>query len=549
MGAGREAAAGLVDNRAESAQLRMLQSSADSSPQAARLAKMGRLPATDRNSVVQRMVFVDRKPVFYDKSSQKARYDDGEFRVGRNEDWFTDAWGRFYANKVQMQAHVGGRPVNVGLAKALGKWYSLPFDTKKIVLGELHGVLKHKTLLDESNRTDTVLSESADARKLFPQDVEDPKTPAGSAFGWYGIEAIAAKTYFGLLLNLGKIRKPGYEAPRDRFERKSVDNAEWMTNYRAAGPTEKGIETEPQSAEEFKGRPYYIDSSRRRVFSAQVEKKYSSRDVSMKMFRKFRDAGEQYLAAPTQGATVNTSIGDAVDIVKNKIKPDEADSPDREQGYTELEPLLLQILQQELQTSFTGADYGGELGERKAKVGAAVTPGKYTDEARDAIAYRDMAMLHSIQAMSDKGARFIGLGNVHALTLKDKLTAAGYEVITYDEFVSARYSTSAVDLPAYAVDDEAPTATATKIKVKGDKSRVSLTFPNILGAASRVIECVLNKVTKNKYTFDLHGRQYEINAYKKNFSIGSEQSVYDTETDLPGDVVVTFDKTMHQYEL
>ncbi|MEM6830717.1 MAG: hypothetical protein AAF551_09370, partial [Bacteroidota bacterium] len=113
------------------------------------------------------------QPVVFDDSDTvlQQKVSIGNQEVGQNDEglsntmkeklyekgWLTDRYKRTYKNSRELELHVTGQPVQVGLLKDLAIWYRLPFPSEEIsmnprffLIGENHQMSPIRKIVEES---------------------------------------------------------------------------------------------------------------------------------------------------------------------------------------------------------------------------------------------------------------------------------------------------------------------------------------------------------------------------------------------------------------
>ncbi|NES68972.1 MAG: DUF4157 domain-containing protein, partial [Okeania sp. SIO2D1] len=196
------------------------------------------------NKTVQRYVIVDNKPVVK-LSDTEAFIDNKKVSVtGNKNKWIDDKYTRQYKTLQEFQNHVGGNPVEVGLAKKPGVWYRLPILSKDefFVLGEGHGTFGYRELMEESNQKGKVLGESSSNPFMSakPSSVLKKNETDQALDDEYVMESITAKAYYSLTKLKAfyeKQQKPGTDNSPPQLNRLPED--EWLENYQAVAGVRK----------------------------------------------------------------------------------------------------------------------------------------------------------------------------------------------------------------------------------------------------------------------------------------------------------------------
>lgn len=395
---------------------------------------------------IQRLAYIGSKQIIeaYEGMEQYADVMSGTEQIEAPDEKqskiLSDGYYRNYANKQEFIDHTTGKPVDVGLARKLGKWYRLPFFSAKkfFVLGENHGAFGYRELIKESNQPGQVLGEGgSNALLSATPDNALQATPAGLKTDQGGLrehtmENVTAKSYFGLNLLLDAYEKAGSAA---KVQTK-LPEEEWLANYQKADPKNRKLGTGLNQV------PYYLDEEGEKVFASYGTK------------------AESYNPLKTAFNVVNdlkTAI-DGFDNAQNdndvkKIKPELenliAKNGETPKDYAALivsVKTLLNLIQplayRETRhiSGLSKSDMNEVMEQRKKTV---ETNQKYDKHMSTSFSLRDEAMYRSV-LKARANHIMAGMGDNHATNLKGDLASQNIPVVLLSEFVSATYSMDAI---------------------------------------------------------------------------------------------------------
>ena len=393
------------------------------------------------NTTVQRKVLVSGKPATM--LSKGSAFVNGEsVELGdRGAEWVTDGYARSYLSNQEFKSHLQGAPVDVGLAKKLGRWYRLPFFSAKqfFVLGENHGAFGYRELIKESNQPGKVLGEGGanallsatpdNALQANPKGLKDKDGASRESM----MENVTAKAYFGLTIlrgNCVKLKKgvDDVEGPIKLPEK------EWLENYQKVAPEKRKVGSSLDKV------PFYENEEGKNVYATfgTNAENYNPVNTAFKVVEDLDNAIQAYKGIVSQGMLdIRAAILIATGI-KN-VNPVDYDALIAQIDI--LYPLVQSLAFAEATELNGGNDPTTGLKKRLDVVD--VNLSKYNPRQKRSFAHRDYVMYKSVlKARADH--IMAGMGGNHAKNLKDALTEEGVQVVLFNEYVGSEYSSDAI---------------------------------------------------------------------------------------------------------
>jgi hypothetical protein len=402
-------------------------------------------PAKPRaRAPVQRKVMVNNKPATM--LSETNAFVDGK-RValdGRSAEWVTDGYARFYNTAEEFGKHAQGKPVDVGLAKKLGRWYRLPFFSEKrfFVLGENHGAFGYRELVQESNQSGKVLGEggsnplfSATGSSELQANPKGLKTESGGAREFM-MENVAAKAYFGLtfLHDYCKKAEKGESSPPQPAK---LPEKDWLEQYQSAPPEKR------KTGAGLNRIPYFEDQSGKKTFATFGTKAENYNPLNT-AFNVAQDLSNAIAAFKGEDTSKLKEIRGRIEAIR-KLK--DAETVDHGKIIKQIEllyPLLRNLAFREARKLNDNEDPKGDLLKR-LKVAQENLPKSYTEEQQKSFAHRDYVMYKSVLKARESGDFIMaGIGDNHAKNLALDLAEAGIPLVRFSDFVGATYSADAI---------------------------------------------------------------------------------------------------------
>ncbi|GEM_PF-3621715 len=446
-----------VDNRPEAVAQRNLQEVVNNSPQVKQIAQLQAMtnnysarqqqPITQKNntgivySVVQRKVIVENKPAAL--IDNKTAYVNGtHVDVGTEKaDWVIDRYVRNYKSTKEFEDHVQDSPVDVGLARKLGKWYRIPFfsENKFFVLGENHGAFGYRELIKESNQPGNVLGESGSNKlmsaepttelqensKGLKDELKEPRE--------HTMENIVAKTYFGLTYLQKSLEKEAKGSSSSSAKKPDkVPEKEWLENYQNAPPEKRG------AGAGLNAIPFYLNASNEKIYATYGTKaeNYDTTNTANKILSDFKDEIDAYTGLEFD------NLKNAREALYSFLSVQKNEPYNHSRLLGKLNNLLVCMLNLSFSEAqkITGGDPTESLKARYKKV--KVNQSKWDTHMQKAMAHRDYIMYLSV-VKAKPNHIMAGMGDHHATNLKEDLEKIGIPVVLFNEFLST-YSTDAI---------------------------------------------------------------------------------------------------------
>lgn len=396
-------------------------------------------------ATIQRQVLVNDKPA--SMLPGNSAFVNGE-KIELKEqgaEWVKDGYTRAYNSNQEFKSHLSGEPVDVGLAKKLGRWYRLPFFSAKqfFVLGENHGAFGYRELIKESNQPGKVLGEGGanallsatadNTLQVNPRGLKDAEGDSRESM----MENVAAKAYFGLtVLRANCVKQKDGAGAGGAAAPVRLPEKEWLENYQNAAPEKRKVGSNLNKI------PYYEDETGRKVYATfgSSAEHYNPVNTAFRVVADLDNAIQTYLLtnAASHGMTeIRAAIATATGI-KN------TDPVDYDALIAQIDilfPLVQTLAFAEARQMNGGNDPTAGLTERHNMVKANLPD--YTPRQKVSFAHRDYVMYKSVlKARHDHV--MAGMGDNHAKNLKDALTGDGIPVVLFNEFVAAPYSIDAI---------------------------------------------------------------------------------------------------------
>lgn len=403
------------------------------------------------NSPIQRLAYVGSKQIIesYEEMDQYPDVMSSTEQIDAPDEQqskiLADGYYRNYANKQEFIDHTTGKPVDVGLARKLGKWYRLPyFSAKKFfVLGENHGAFGYRELIKESNQPGKVLGEGgSNALLSATPDNALQATPAGlktdeGESRENTMENVTAKSYFGLNLLLDAYEKAvASSASSSAATPLKLPETEWLANYQKADPKNR------KSGTGLNQVPYYLDKDKKKVFASYGTKaeNYNPIKTAINVVNDLKTAIDGF-----DNAENDNDVKKIKPELENLITKNSETPPDYAALIVSVKKLLglVQPLAYRETRKISGLSKRemDEVMEQRKKT--VETNQKYDKHMSTSFSLRDEAMYRSVlKARADH--IMAGMGDNHATNLKEDLTSQNIPVVLFSEFVSATYSMDAI---------------------------------------------------------------------------------------------------------
>ncbi len=409
----------IENNRSESAQFKNLQllidkSTRNNNSRVALIQKSNIGRANKHAQIIQRRAQVVKKEVTI-KEPGKGDLDSKEIVLDpKQEILIKDAYIRNYKDEKEFKDHAVGSPVDVGLAKRIGKWYTAPFSKGFFVLGENHKELSYKTVVQESNQKGKVLGEKdamAFMSRKAPGDALVENTePADPVEGVkeFPMESMASKLYFAIS-RLNKYFDSLHKETDDGVIEEDED--QWIVNYKKAGTLKQNTQ----------GRvPVYLNDEGKWVKArlGTSEEKYNFLDVVKFYIQSFLpkmvSAKETPGMPKEQIEIAETNIKLILVLIEQKEDKKTA-QPFLDKAVAAIEQIAIAEINEAKLNEVTEMGAKTPLKKREEAVK------QQSNKMDSAMAMRDLAMLASIRQAKKENFLMAGLGNNHAINLEDDL--------------------------------------------------------------------------------------------------------------------------------
>ncbi len=354
---------------------------------------------------------------FYYNENKSDRPIGNNKTTDKSIDVIFDKYYRKYNSFQEFKDHMEGNPVDVGLAKAYGIWYRLPFDDF-FVLGENHAGVNYRDVYKESNRKGKILGE-AGTNSLDKEAGKLEQNNSESALpNEFKMENLASKAYYAYLNawnNLKKAKSQSTSKP------KTEDINEFSAGYN------KKDTTIGRSG----GVPYYKEKGSEERIYLMTQSDYDKGKTGSSILNTFM---KKYPDTVNEELQKFLALSSAEDI-------DEEAEANHEKIRKELSALAHKVqvaMEESHDTEVKDGKSEGSKKERRIEKAEKVdmsseTPG--FEHVKEAFGLRDHAMFISILKAQKEGFEMAGIGNNHAQNLQQDLIEAGVKnVYTLSDF-------------------------------------------------------------------------------------------------------------------